>query len=403
VALPASVSGSVDGLDMSRYHSHDRMKALLMGLETRYPSLCKLHVIGKSVQGRELFALQITDKVGQRELGEPRFKFVANMHGNEPVGRELLIGLAQYLLVNYHHDSRVTSLVDSTDIYLMPSMNPDGFASAREGDCNGVHGRANHNGQDLNRNFPDQFNGEPSHAQPETRAIMAWITDVTQPNFVLSANFHGGSLVANYPYDATKYGYASGHYSATPDDKTFRHLALAYSSGNPPMYAGHQCPGDNFPNGITNGADWYELRGGMQDYNYLHSNTFEITVEQSCCKYPQAYHLPQYWRDNKESMLAYMEETNKGIQGIVTDTNGNPVNAVVKVEGIRHNVVTSSQGEFWRLLAPGTYRVSVEAHGFQPAVTQVTVTSGSATNYQVTFDLATKQGVFKNPGGSPVG
>ncbi len=52
-------------------------------------------------------------------------------------------------------------LVNSTDIWLMPSLNPDGFAAAHEGDCIGMGsggvGRENANRVDLNRNFPDQF------------------------------------------------------------------------------------------------------------------------------------------------------------------------------------------------------------------------------------------------------
>ena len=59
------------------------------------------------------------------------------------MGRELLIYLAQYLLDNYATNGTVKDLVDTTDIWLMPSMNPDGFHIAREGDCNGVHGRRN--------------------------------------------------------------------------------------------------------------------------------------------------------------------------------------------------------------------------------------------------------------------
>ena len=87
-------------------------------------------------------------------------------------------------------------------------------------------GRENANQYDLNRNFPDQFSSTPRNTvtQPETAAIMTWLD---QYPFVLSANLHGGSLVANYPYDDNKSGHSV--YSQCPDDSVFKKLAEAYS------------------------------------------------------------------------------------------------------------------------------------------------------------------------------
>jgi len=69
--------------------------------------------------------------------------------------------------------------------------------------------------------------------------------------------------------------------------------------------------------GITNGAKWYNVAGGMQDYNYLHSNTFEITVEMACCKFPHARDLPNQWSNHKESLLKFMNLTHLGVKGQV--------------------------------------------------------------------------------------
>merc|ERR1739838_1184461 len=152
-----------------------------------------MHAIGTSVLKRTLWALQITDNPDVLEPGEPMMKWVGNMHGNEALGRQMLVYYVEYLLVNYGKESRVTNLVDNTNIFVMVSMNPDGFETAKEGSCEG-RGRENANGVDLNRDFPDQFVAKSQTAshQKEMVALMNWIRSTP---FVLSANLHGGSVV----------------------------------------------------------------------------------------------------------------------------------------------------------------------------------------------------------------
>lgn len=154
------------------------------------------------------------------------------MHGNEAVGRELLLLLAKYLCENYGSSERVSRILNTTRVHLLPSMNPDGFEASREGDDSSNVGRNNANDVDLNRNFPDQYrvNEYNREVQPETRAVMEWT--LSEP-FVLSANLHNGALVANYPFDDNASG-ASGKENPTPDDGVFKHLARTYAdvSGN---------------------------------------------------------------------------------------------------------------------------------------------------------------------------
>lgn len=114
-------------IENPKYFTIDELSELVMKLETE-SNLVRIHSVGKSVENRDLIAIEITSDVGYRKLGKPMFKYVANMHGDETVGYQMLVYLAQYLVYNYHTNERVTRLVNSTDIFLMPTMNPDGFS-----------------------------------------------------------------------------------------------------------------------------------------------------------------------------------------------------------------------------------------------------------------------------------
>lgn len=337
---------------------------------TLYPDLTRLYSIGLSVEGRELWVMEITDQPGVHEPGEPEFKYVANMHGNEVTGRETLLHLMQYLCANYTTDPEVRELVDSTRIHLLPSMNPDGYEVARSnkqmGDTYSGTGRYNANGVDLNRNFPDRFHRSQGAIQPETQAIMDWLEEYP---FVLSANFHNGALVANYPYDNGATG--SIVYTATQDDDIFIQLALSYSMSHPVMHLGNAC-GEHFPNGITNGADWYNVDGGMQDYNYLHSNCMEVTIEQGCRKFPDASALAG--QDNMQSLLAYMWEVHRGVKGFVSDSAGNGISGVsISVDGRNWDALSAADGDYWRLLVDGEYVLTASANGYRASTVNVTV------------------------------
>ena len=301
--------------------------------------------------------------------------FFSLRHGNEVVGRELVLNLAVYLTNGYGRDQRLTRLIDSTRIHLMPTMNPDGYEIAKEGDESGGQGRSNANQYDLNRNFPDQYfsNKENAIPQPETLAVMAWSRSIP---FVLSANLHGGSLVANYPFDDNAKGQSKVE-SPSPDDALFRFLAKTYSFAHPTMHLGKSCHeslvgrfflgalDETFKDGVTNGANWYSVSGGMQDWNYIHTNDMEITVEVSCFKYPWSKDMKNYWDLNRESLLQYMEQVHRGISGFVLDSNGIHIsNASIAVTGIEKKIVRSYiGGDYWRLLLPGEYYVTASAPG----------------------------------------
>jgi carboxypeptidase D len=297
-----------------KYHNYEDMTKLLQEFASKYPKITRLYHLGESVQGRKLWVMEISNKPGKHQVGVPEFKYIANMHGNEAVGREVLLKLIKEFCEGYQSDAEIKRLIKTTRIHLMPSMNPDGFElsfnSGTDSKRDWLLGRSNANNVDLNRNFPDQYFGLTSgKPQPETAAVMKWVKSYP---FVLSANLHGGSLVANYPYDDTING--ESKYSESPDDEIFQALAKTFSENHSTMHLKNppwpcpEVPAEHFRDGITNGAKWYSVTGGMQDYNYIRSNCFEITVEQGCRKFPPAADLPKYWLENKNPLLAFLDQ-----------------------------------------------------------------------------------------------
>lgn len=152
--------------------------------------------------------------------------------------------------------------------------------------------------------------------------------------------------------------------SLTPDDRVFKLMAHTYANNHPLMRQGHSC-NDTFTDGITNGAHWYELNGGMQDFNYAFTNCFEMTIELSCCKFPTAATLPAEWARNKRSLLQLLKLAHVGVKGLVTDASGYPItDASVVVSGLEDKPIrTTKRGEYWRLLTPGIYNVQALAFG----------------------------------------
>ena len=99
------------------------------------------------------------------------------------------------------------------------------------------------------------------------------------------------------------------------------------------IFAFTQVGAPSFRNGTTNGAAWYPLTGGMQDYNYIWHGCMEVTLELSCCKFPPAEELAQFWDDNRASMLLFLGEAHRGVKGFVKNNEG------VAVEGAAMKVI----------------------------------------------------------------
>lgn len=130
-----------------------------------------------------------------------------------------------------------------------------------------------------------------------------------------------------------------------------------------------------FKGGITNGALWYPIYGGMQDWNYIHGGCLELTLEISDDKWPKANELPVLFEYNRMSMLNLVASVVKtGVHGrIFSSDNGHPLPASVMIQGIDYKINASkSLGDYHRILAPGgNYQVSVSLPGYRTRTTPI--------------------------------
>ena len=370
---PVADEKTVDG-----YRDSNDIAALFAQWATNYPGLCQVYTLGYSVQNRPILAIKITANP-DTPADKPAVRYIATIHGDEPVGTEMCLYFAEWLLTSYGTDSRATRLVDETVCWLLPLMNPDGLV---------LRTRRNANGTDLNRNFPvyaTDFSGpwlpgqeiSATLREPEVATIMNW---TASERFVVSGTFHGGSLVANYPYDYEP-GVPSGTAALSPDEDLFQYVALRYAMYNPDMYASTQ-----FPQGIVNGSAWYSATGTLQDWCYRMFGTLELTLEIGYTKKPAISTMPTYWARNRDAMISYLETALEGVRGITRNrVTGEPVETTVWVNGNSQPVFSSpTAGNYHRVLLPGTYAMRWEAAGYIPWRQEgIVVGKGPATRVDV--------------------
>jgi hypothetical protein len=361
--------------DWDSYPTYDAYVSMMYQFETDYPNLCRVYNIGYTVEGRELLYAKISDNVDVEEA-EPEVMYTSTMHGDETAGYVLTLRMIDSLLTAYGTDSEITDMVDGMEIWINPNHNPDGTYAGGNSSVYGAT-RYNANGYDINRNFPDPEDGQNPGGpwQPETIAMMNFSDTMS---FVISANFHGGAEVMNYPWDTWSQRHA--------DDAWWQHICREYADTAQAYSASGYLT--DYNNGITNGYDWYSISGGRQDYMNFYQHCREVTAEISHTKLLPAGDLLDWWEYNRRSLFNWFRNAWYGVNGIVTDsTTGLPVYA--KVEVLNHDEDSSrvytdpAVGDYWRMLEPGTWDLTFSAPGYVPK----TVSGVAVLNYEHAYTL----------------
>lgn len=344
-------------MDWDIYPTYLQYDSIMQSFSKLYPYVCRLDTIGTSVNGKLVLALKISTNAAVDE-DKPEVFYSSTMHGDETGGFVLMLHLADYLLKNYNVNDRITNLLDNLEIWINPLANPDGTYG--QGNTISSPTRYNANGYDLNRNFPDPVTPN-TIKQKETLDMIKFMR---KHKFVLSANFHSGSEVVNYPWDR----WLSILHA---DDSWFNSISRSYAD-TAHVYGGPAYM--NFlDNGVTRGATWYIIYGGRQDFMTWELHGREVTIELDDQYITPEAQLTLLWLNNWHSLLGYLENALYGIHGLVRNVNTHvPVPAKVFINGYDKD---SSQvysdtltGSFVRFLSPGSWDLTFSALGYWPVI-----------------------------------
>ena len=196
------------------YHDYYDTTQMLIEFDEDYPDLVNIFSIGKSILGKDIWCIKITNEKNNNK--KPSCLIDGCIHGAEWEAGEACLYLTEYILINYDTNISINNILNNTEIYIIPLVNPDGRQNDEVGNENGV---------DLNRNFDVYFgklrsrvyrleklfgrvkipyietrpndmskwwrnSGRYPFSEPESQAIRDFMTSLNQKDFSFYANCH---------------------------------------------------------------------------------------------------------------------------------------------------------------------------------------------------------------------
>lgn len=255
------------------WHGYDALSQELASLNQTYPDLVDVFSIGKSVQGRDLWCIRITD---EKSAGSKLSCLIeGNIHGNEIEGGESCVYLIEYLLINFEKNATVRGMLESNEVYVVPMVNPDG----REANT-----RENANKVDLNRNFDVDWGdptgtafvdplglhlytncGSSAFSEPETRACRDLAANLSHKNFSFNLCYHTNTQSVICPWAVSV-----PPFEIPPRDNAVFEYVLQWVRDNMVFIAGKVQWGNmsaNMPYAGSGGSiDWYYMRHSIPTF-----------------------------------------------------------------------------------------------------------------------------------------
>jgi len=357
------VRGVTRGPD-EEYKNSEEVETFLREYSEKYPDLTKLVSIGKSIEGRDIWALKISDNAEKTELDEPAHLFNSMHHAREVMGPEVGFDIVSRLLDNYGSDEKITKHVDQNEIWVMPMFNVDGNNKMWGEDSWWRKNVRGGYGVDLNRNYPSgwdscngssgwrnsqTYRGESPASEPETVAMMKFIEEV-RPVFDIS--YHSYSELVIYPFGCRP--------------KKTQTKEVVEKIGKQVANLLDYVPG-------TAWETLYNADGGDIDWMYEAYQVIPFVIELNSRS--EGFHPDYYkWRDvtverNRAGWEYLLDRAHEsGVRGVFTK-DGKAVSEymlnVYKVDGSQktlfQNYVGHKTGAFHIVVNPGEYELEFNA------------------------------------------
>ena len=367
--------------DWDQYPTYSAYENMMYAFQTNHPDKCEIIELGTLPSNRKILIAHINNGSG---AGKPKFLYTSTIHGDETTGWMLMLRWIDYLLENPTLPE-CANILENVDLYVGPNTNPDGTYHGGNNSVNGAT-RYNANGVDMNRNYADPHGSAHPDGNPYAQETEWFMQFAQENNFVMAANYHGGAEVMNYPWDNT--------YTLHADDQWYQLISHEYADLCHAVSSGYMT---DYNNGITNGAQWYMIGGGRQDYMNGYAECRELTIECSNTKCPNASQMPTFWNYNKNAIFAFVNQCLNGIHGTVVDAASKaPIDgATITLVGHDDQYSTVSTqlpaGDFHRPVKAGTYNVRITKNGYQAYETQVTVADNEAI--AISVELVALEGI----------
>ena len=274
------------------YRDYDEVLTALDNLESAAPEIAQVVDLGTSWDGRTIRAIKISDDPEGEDSSEQDVLFVGNHHAREWISVEVPLRLAEYLVENYS-DPAVSELVDNREIWIVPLLNPDGYAFSHTDERLWRKNRRDNGsgeyGVDLNRNYSYQFGvvgastdigsdtyrGPEPFSEPETQVMFDLISS---HDFITLISYHNYTEAILYPW-----GYTG---SDAPDEPLLRSIGERMRDLIEGVHGHSYCVGQ--PIDCVN----YNAAGDIADWAYAEYGVLAYTIELRPAGEPPGFELP---------------------------------------------------------------------------------------------------------------